>query len=91
MQCPKCTNPMVTSALVTPLGGEIMVAGTLATGPRPLSAQVCSACGYTELYAAQYTEDMRQAQQAQAAEQPQLEVEPEAPGIPAPGMEQSGA
>lgn len=62
MQCPKCTNDMMTSALVTPLGGEIMVAGTVATGPRPLSAQVCSACGYTELYAAQFTEDVRQAQ-----------------------------
>lgn len=62
MQCPKCTNDMITSALVTPLGGEIMVAGTLATGPRPLSAQVCNACGFTELYAAHYTADVRQAQ-----------------------------
>ena len=62
MQCPKCTNDMMTSALVTPLGAEIMVAGTLATGPRPLSAQVCNACGFTELYAAQYTADVRQAQ-----------------------------
>ena len=62
MKCPKCTNDMQTSALVTQLGGEIMVAGTMSSGPRPLSAQVCSACGYTELYAAQYTEDVRQAQ-----------------------------
>lgn len=62
MECPKCTNTMATSALITPNGVEIMVAGTIATGPRPLSAQVCSACGFTELYAAQFTEDVRQAQ-----------------------------
>jgi predicted nucleic-acid-binding Zn-ribbon protein len=79
MQCPKCTNDMMTSALVTQLGGEIMVAGTLATGPRPLSAQVCSACGYTELYAAQFTEDVRQAQASEA--QPILE--PSHEGVPA--------
>jgi hypothetical protein len=70
---------MATSALITPLGAQIMVSGTLATGPRPLSAQVCSACGYTELYAAQFTEDVRQAQAAESA--PVLEHAPE--GIPA--------
>lgn len=76
MQCPKCTNDMATSALVTPLGGQIAVAGTLATGPRPLSAQVCSACGYTELYAAQWTEDVREAQAVDQAV-------PEAESVPA--------
>ena len=80
MQCPKCTNDMATSALVTPLGGQIMVAGTWATGMRPLSAQVCSACGYTELYAAQWTEDVRQAH-AETQTAPMLETMPE--GVPA--------
>jgi len=79
MQCPKCTNDMATSALVTPLGAQVMVAGTMATGPRPLSAQVCSACGYTELYAAQFTEDMRQAQAAES----QLIPESAPEGVPA--------
>ncbi len=79
MQCPKCTNDMATSALVTPLGAQIMVAGTLATGQRPLSAQVCSACGYTELYAAQFTDDVRQAHAAES--HPVMETAPE--GIPA--------
>lgn len=71
MQCPKCTNDMATSALVTPLGAQVMVAGTIATGPRPLSAQVCTACGYTELYAAQWTEELREARAAH--EEPQVE------------------
>jgi hypothetical protein len=31
--------------------GEVMVAGTIATGPQPILAQVCTACGYIELYA----------------------------------------
>lgn len=81
MQCPKCTNDMATSALITPLGAQVMVAGTLATGPRPLSAQVCSACGYTELYAAQWTEDVRQAQAEAAELTPLVETSPE--GVPA--------
>lgn len=71
MHCPKCTNDMTTSALVTPDGVEIMVMGTLATGHRPLSAQVCSACGFTELYAAQWTEEIQQAREIAV-----LEAEP---------------
>ncbi|WP_124033391.1 hypothetical protein [Herpetosiphon llansteffanensis] len=71
MHCPKCTNAMTTSALVTSDGVEIMVLGTLASGHRPLSAQVCSACGYTELYAAQWTEEIQQARESAV-----LEAEP---------------
>jgi len=37
---------------VTP-GGEVLLAGTLGTDPQPIIAQVCSACGYIELYAPQ--------------------------------------
>lgn len=48
--CPKCTNDTQTSSLVT-AQGEVMLAGTIATGPRPILAQVCTACGYVELYA----------------------------------------
>jgi len=28
-----------------------MLAGTIGTDPRPILAQVCTACGYIELYA----------------------------------------
>jgi hypothetical protein len=31
--------------------GEVMLAGTIGTDPRPILAQVCTACGYIELYA----------------------------------------
>jgi hypothetical protein len=31
--------------------GDVMLAGTIGTDPQPILAQVCSACGYIELYA----------------------------------------
>jgi predicted nucleic-acid-binding Zn-ribbon protein len=52
IQCPKCDNDTRTSGLVT-AQGEVMLAGTLSTDPQPILAQVCSACGYIELYAPQ--------------------------------------
>ncbi len=48
--CAKCSNDTHTSALVT-AQGEVMLAGTIGTDPRPILAQVCSACGFIELYA----------------------------------------
>jgi predicted nucleic-acid-binding Zn-ribbon protein len=50
ISCPKCDNDTRTSGLVT-TGGEVMLAGTIGTDPRPILAQVCTACGYIELYA----------------------------------------
>ena len=50
IKCPKCDNDTRTSALVTSQG-DVMLAGTIGTDPRPILAQVCTACGYIELYA----------------------------------------
>ena len=50
ISCPKCSNDTRTSGLVT-AQGDVMLAGTIGTDPRPILAQVCTACGYIELYA----------------------------------------
>jgi predicted nucleic-acid-binding Zn-ribbon protein len=50
ISCPKCGNDTRTSGLVT-AQGDVMLAGTIGTDPRPILAQVCTACGYIELYA----------------------------------------
>ncbi len=50
IRCPKCDNETRTSGLVT-AQGDVMLAGTIGTGPQPILAQVCTACGYIELYA----------------------------------------
>jgi predicted nucleic-acid-binding Zn-ribbon protein len=52
IRCAKCDNTTRTSGLVTATG-EVMLAGTIGTDPQPILAQVCSACGYIELYAPQ--------------------------------------
>ena len=52
IRCPKCDNETRTSALVT-AQGEVMLAGTIGTDPQRILAQVCTACGYIELYAPQ--------------------------------------
>lgn len=52
IKCPKCDNDTRTSELVTEHGG-VMLAGTIGTDPQPILAQVCTACGYIELYAPQ--------------------------------------
>ncbi len=52
--CAKCGNDTRTSTLITAMG-EVMVAGTIGTDPQPIIAQVCTACGYIELYAPQPT------------------------------------
>ena len=50
IRCAKCDNDTRTSGLVT-AQGEVMLAGTIGTDPQPILAQVCTACGYIELYA----------------------------------------
>jgi predicted nucleic-acid-binding Zn-ribbon protein len=50
ISCPKCGNDTRTSGLVT-AQGDVMLAGTIGTDRRPILAQVCTACGYIELYA----------------------------------------
>jgi len=52
IQCAKCDNDTRTSGLVTAMG-EVLLAGTLSADPQPIVAQVCTACGYIELYAPQ--------------------------------------
>jgi predicted nucleic-acid-binding Zn-ribbon protein len=52
IRCAKCDNDTRTSGLMT-ASGEVMLAGTIGTDPQPIVAQVCTACGYIELYAPQ--------------------------------------
>ncbi len=54
IQCAKCGNDTRTTTLITAMG-EVMVAGTISADPQPVIAQVCTACGYIELYAPQPT------------------------------------
>jgi predicted nucleic-acid-binding Zn-ribbon protein len=50
IRCPKCDNDTRTSQLVS-AHGVVMLDGTLGTDPQPVIAQVCTACGFIELYA----------------------------------------
>ena len=50
IRCAKCDNDTRTSELITPQG-PVLIAGTLSADPQPVIAQVCTACGYIELYA----------------------------------------
>lgn len=52
IRCAKCDNDTRTTSLITAMG-DVMIAGTIATDPQPVIAQVCTACGYIELYAPQ--------------------------------------
>lgn len=52
IRCTKCDNDTRTSGLVT-AAGAVLLAGTLGADPQPIIAQVCTACGYVELYAPQ--------------------------------------
>jgi predicted nucleic-acid-binding Zn-ribbon protein len=56
IQCAKCGNDTRTSELVTP-AGPVALAGTIGSDPQPILAQVCTACGYIELYAPQPVSD----------------------------------
>jgi predicted nucleic-acid-binding Zn-ribbon protein len=52
IRCAKCDNETRTSGLVT-VGGDVLLSGTISADPQPIVAQVCTACGYIELYAPQ--------------------------------------
>jgi len=68
ISCPKCGNDTRTSTLVT-AQGEVLLSGTIGSDPQPILAQVCTACGYIELYAPQpisKTETARKAEQVPA-------------------------
>jgi predicted nucleic-acid-binding Zn-ribbon protein len=56
IQCAKCGNDTRTSELATP-AGPVALAGTIGSDPQPILAQVCTACGYIELYAPQPVSD----------------------------------
>jgi hypothetical protein len=80
--CLRCENDTRTSALVTADGRELLVAGTIGTDPQPISAQVCTACGFIQLFAPQPTGDsltMREAAQAQPVTLEDLVGEPTTP------------
>jgi predicted nucleic-acid-binding Zn-ribbon protein len=52
IRCAKCDNDTRTSGLIT-AAGEVLLTGTISADPQPIIAQVCTACGYIELYAPQ--------------------------------------
>lgn len=79
IRCPKCDNETRTSKLVTAMG-DVMVAGTIGSDPQPVSAQVCSACGYIELYAPQPFEQPEHEVSEQAVPLEGLEPLPSSPG-----------
>ena len=79
INCAKCDNETRTSGLVT-ASGDVMLAGTIGTDPQPILAQVCSACGYIELYAPQPLR--RPEAEAQHTEATTIEHAAEAP-VPA--------
>lgn len=79
IRCPKCDNDTRTTKLVTAMG-DVMVAGTIGSDPQPISAQVCSACGYIELYAPQPFEQPEHAASEQAVPLEGLESIPVASG-----------
>jgi predicted nucleic-acid-binding Zn-ribbon protein len=75
IRCVKCDNDTRTSGLVT-ADGPVMLAGTIGTDPQPVIAQVCTACGYIELYAPQ---PIREPETLQARDESLLpEVQPSA-------------
>lgn len=72
IQCAKCGNDTRTSELAT-AAGPVALAGTIGSVPQPILAQVCTACGYIELYAPQPVSD---ALGISAARQPVREPAP---------------
>ena len=78
IRCPKCDNDTRTSGLVT-AAGEVLLAGTISADPQPINAQVCTACGYIELYAPQ---PLRRTETAAEREEPAILETAEAP-VPA--------
>jgi hypothetical protein len=54
--CTRCNNETWLSQLVTEQG-PVLLAGPRGTGPQPVSAYVCTACGHIELYGPQPVAD----------------------------------
>lgn len=52
IRCAKCDNETRASELIG-RDGPIMLAGPQGSPPQPILAQVCTACGYIELYGPQ--------------------------------------
>jgi predicted nucleic-acid-binding Zn-ribbon protein len=73
IRCPKCDNDTRTSSLVT-AQGEVMLAGTIGTDPQPILAQVCSACGFIELYAPLQLDQPERAMQEEVPVAPATET-----------------
>lgn len=78
IRCAKCDNDTRTSGLVT-AGGAVLLAGTISADPQPIIAQVCTACGYIELYAPQ---PLSRTETAAEREEPEIFETVEAP-VPA--------
>lgn len=78
IRCAKCDNETRTSNLIT-AAGEVLLAGTISTDPQPILAQVCSACGYIELYAPQPTSRSEASIDA-------VEIQPSMSTVSAPAM-----
>jgi NMD protein affecting ribosome stability and mRNA decay len=62
--CLRCGNETRTTAVVTSDGRELVVAGTIARDPQPISAEVCSACGFVQLFAPQPFQEGQQLTEA---------------------------
>jgi len=73
ISCPKCENETRTSGLVT-AQGEVMLAGTIGTDPQPILAQVCTACGYIELYAPQPLNQPERSARSEEKARPELSL-----------------
>lgn len=82
IRCAKCDNDTRASELLT-AQGPVMLAGPQGSAPQPILAQVCTACGYIELYGPQPLVEPEE--RAQAAEPLPLEAElaPQAAAEPA--------
>ena len=70
----KCDNDTRTSGLVA-AGGDVMLAGTIGADPQPILAQVCTACGYIELYAPQPINRRETVTRSEELAQPEMAVE----------------
>lgn len=70
IMCLRCDNETRTTAVVTEAGEALAVAGTISRDPQPLSANVCVACGFVQLFAPQPIGDTIAEERAEEAPQP---------------------
>lgn len=81
--CLRCNNETRTTALVDSSGQEILVAGTMSTEAQRIAAQVCTACGFIQLFAPQPIHEGERANAAAQTEPVTLgELLGEQPGVP---------